>query len=74
MIWTEISDEVKEMLEPYSEWFFRQDLAPLNKLAEDNPKNTDTMENACSRAYLDEIVLADGRHEGYPEISYSYDL
>ena len=60
MIWTDISDEVKGMLEPYSEWFFRQDLTLLNKLAKDNPKNTDTMENGCSIEY--------------PEISYSYDL
>ena len=55
MIWTDISDEVKGMLEPYSEWFFRQDLTLLNKLAKDNPKYTDTMENGCSIEYLDKV-------------------
>ena len=74
MIWTDISDELLGMLEPYSDWFFQQDLTPLNKLAKDNPKNTDTMDNGCSTEYLHKVVEADGRHEGYPEISYSHDL
>ena len=64
MIWTDISDELLDMLEPYSEWFFKQDLTPLNKLAWDNPKNTSTMDTGCSNEYLDEVVEADGRHEG----------
>ena len=74
MIWTDISDELMDMLTPYSEWFFKQDLTPLNKLAKDNPKNTDKMDIGCSIEYLNDIVEKDGRHEGYPEISYSYDL
>ncbi len=74
MIWTDISDELLDMLEPYSEWFFQQDLTPLNELANNNPKNTDTMDNGCSTEYLHKVIEADGRHEGFPEISYSYDL
>ena len=31
-------------------------------------------DNGCSTEYLHKVVEADGRHEGYPEISYSYDL
>ena len=45
MIWTDISDELLGMLEPYSDWFFQQDLTPLNELAKMNPKNTDTIDN-----------------------------
>ena len=62
------------MLTPYSDWFFKQDLTPLDKLAWDNPKHTAYMDWGCCDEYLDEVVKADGRHEGYPEISYSYDL
>ena len=74
MIWTKVSDELLEILEPYSEWFFKQDLTWLEELAKNNEKNTDTIENSCSDEYLKEIVDKDGKHIGYPEISYSYDL
>jgi len=74
MIWTNISDELLEMLTPYSDWFFKQDLEWLNKLSKDNPKNTDSLDNALSSQYLQAILDMDGRHEGYPEISKSYDL
>ena len=38
MIKTDISQELLDILTPYSDWFFKQDLSPLNKLAKDNPK------------------------------------
>ena len=76
MIFVDISDELLEMLEPYSEWFFKQDLEPLNELSKNNPKYGDAIsyEYACSQEYLDEIVEMDGQHIGYPEVSYSWDL
>lgn len=74
MIWTKVSDELLEILQPYSDWFFKQDLNWLEELAKNNEKNTDTIENSCSDEYLKEIVDKDGRHIGYPEISYCYDL
>ena len=76
MIFVDVSDELLEMLEPYSEWFFKQDLEPLNELSKNNPKYGDAIsyEYACSQEYLDEIVEMDGQHIGYPEVSYSWDL
>ena len=37
MIKTEISQELLDILTPYSDWFFKQDLKPLDKLAYDHP-------------------------------------
>ena len=69
-----MSEEILEMLNPYTDGFFQQDLDWLEAKAKENPKNTNTIEHSCSDIYLKEIVDKDGRHEGYPEISYSYDL
>jgi hypothetical protein len=71
-----ISEELLEILEPYSEWFFQQDLSILEDLAKKNPKNDpiSQMGWGTSSEYLDKVVAKDGEHEGYPEISYSYDL
>ncbi len=69
-----MSDEILDMLNPYTDWFFKQDLEWLNELAKQNEKNTNTIEHSCSDIYLKEIVDKDGRHEGFPEVSYSYDL
>jgi len=74
MIWSKVSDDLLEMLVPYTDWFFQQDLTWLNELAEKHENNTSTLEHSCSVEYLKEIVEKDGRHEGYPEVSYSYDL
>ena len=76
MKWISISDELLGLLEPYSNWFFDQDLSSLEELATKNPKNDSLYQLgwATSDEYLDEIVTKDGAHEGYPEISYSYDL
>ena len=57
MIWSDISDELMDILTPYSDWFFQQDLTSLNKLAKDNSKNTDTMDNGCSTEYFQNSVL-----------------
>ena len=64
MIFVDVSDELLEMLEPYSEWFFKQDLEPLNELSKNNPKYgvAISYEYACSQEYLDEIVEMDGQH------------
>ena len=43
MIFVDVSDELLEMLEPYSEWFFKQDLEPLNELSKNNPKYGDAI-------------------------------
>ena len=40
MIWTKVSDELLEILQPYSDWFFKQDLNWLEELAKNNEKNT----------------------------------
>tara|TARA_B100000085_G_scaffold97015_1_gene88060 strand:- start:376 stop:1023 length:648 start_codon:yes stop_codon:yes gene_type:complete len=74
MKWINMSDEILDMLNPYTDWFFKQDLEWLNELAKQNEKNTNTIEHSCSDIYLKEIVDKDGRHEGFPEVSYSYDL
>jgi hypothetical protein len=76
MIFTDISDELLDILTPYSDWFFSQDLEPLNKLSDENEKN-DTkvdMEYCCGPEYLAKILQKDGAHVGYPEISRSFDL
>ena len=64
MIWTSISDELLEMLTPYSDWFFKQDLEWINKLSKDNPKNTDSLDNALSSQYLQAILDMDG-HQAF---------
>ena len=74
MKWINISDEMLGMLEPYSDWFFNQDLSWIDELSKKNEKNNSTLEVACSEDYLNEIVEKDGQHIGYPEVSYSYDL
>lgn len=79
MITTNISDELLDILTPYSDWFFKQDLEPLNQLALKNEKFTFDLDgpglkHCTSDNYLMEIVDKDGEHEGYPEICYSYDL
>ena len=74
MKWINMSDEILDMLNPYTDWFSKQDLEWLNELAKQNEKNTNTIEHSCSDIYLKEIVDKDGRHEGFPEVSYSYDL
>ena len=40
MIQTQISEELLGILTPYSDWFFKQDLEPLNELAKNNPIKT----------------------------------
>ena len=74
MKWINISEELLEMLDPYAEWFFQQDLDWINEKANKNEKNTNTIAHACGDDYLKEIVDKDGEHIGYPEQSYSYDL
>jgi len=76
MKWISISDELLGILEPYSDWFFEQDLSSLEELATKNPKNNPISQLGwgTSDEYLKEIVDKDGAHEGYPEMSYSYDL
>ena len=76
MIKTDISQELLDILTPYSDWFFKQDLKPLDKLAYDHPnypKQFD-LEYYCAPEYLKEIVDKDGEHEGYPEVTFAYDL
>tara|TARA_B100000927_G_scaffold216470_1_gene176681 strand:- start:266 stop:931 length:666 start_codon:yes stop_codon:yes gene_type:complete len=76
MIKTEISQELLDILTPYSDWFFKQDLSELDKLALEHPNypKEHDLEYYCSDNYLKEIVDKDGEHEGYPEVSYAYDL
>ena len=64
MIFTKVSDELLEMLEPYSDWFFQQDLSPLEELATKNPKNDPLHQIgwATSKGYLNDIVAKDGAH------------
>ena len=40
MKWINISEELLEMLDPYAEWFFQQDLDWINEKANKNEKNT----------------------------------
>ena len=42
MKWINISEELLEMLDPYAEWFFQQDLDWINEKANKNEKNTNT--------------------------------
>ena len=76
MIQTQISEELLGILKPYSDWFFKQDLEPLNELAKNNPKYPEDkdMDYYCSDEYMELIVDKDGEHEGYPEVTYAYDL
>ena len=74
MQWINMSEEILDMLNPYAEWFFKQDLNWLETKSKENEKNTNTLEYSCSEEYLKEIVDKDGQHIGYPEISYSFDL
>ena len=69
-----MSDEILEMLNPYTDWFFKQDTNWLDEKSKAHEKNTSTIDHACSDDYLKEIVKKDGQHIGYPEISYSFDL
>jgi len=75
MKWTEqISDDVLEILMPYTEWFFSNDLSALNEIARVKDSKKHDMNSACGEEYLKEIVDKDGDHEGYPEVSYCVDI
>lgn len=71
-----INEEVLDLLNTYSTFFFDQDLTELTKLAVQNPKNKPIRQSGwgTSEAYLKVIVDKDGHHDGYPEMTYSHDL
>lgn len=74
MKWIDISDELLEILEPYTEWFFSQDLTELE--AHIDPKRADgeTLITGTGDAYLKRVVDSDGEHIGYPEHTRSIDV
>lgn len=75
MMWTnKISDEVLDIITPYSDWFFSQDLTCLDEISKIKDKKTYDIHGACGEEYLKEIVDKDGEHEGYPEETYSIDI
>ena len=75
MMWTnKISDEVLDIITPYSDWFFSQDLTPLDEISRNKDRKTHDIHRGCGEEYLKEIVDKDGAHEGYPEETYSVDI
>lgn len=67
-----ISDELKEIVTPYTEWFFSQE--DHKDLREPDRVNGHTMETATSLEYMNHIVGKDGNHIGYPEVAYCCDI
>ena len=68
MKFVNVSDELLEFLEPYSDWFYKQDLSVLNDLAKERAKEgswpfynnrglTESLDYATSPEYLNYITL-----------------
>ena len=85
MKFVNVPDELLEFLEPYSDWFYKQDLSVLNDLAKERAKEgswpfynnrglTESLDYATSPEYLNYIIKKDGEHIGWPEKTYGYDL
>lgn len=76
MKWISINnDDVSEILNSYSDWFFEQDLSDLNKIANSEGRHQGyTLPKGCSLEHLAEIVSKDGEHIGYPEKTISVDI
>ena len=76
MKWIEINnEEVLDILNEYSDWFFQSDLTKLTEIAHSRERHQDmTLEQACGEEYLKEIVAKDGEHIGYPEKTLSVDI
>jgi hypothetical protein len=67
-----ISDELMEIVTPYTEWFFSQ--TDHHMLKEPDRVNGHTWESATSEDYLNHVVRKDGDHIGYPEVGYCCDI
>lgn len=67
-----ISDELLDIVTPYTDWFFSQ--TDHAKLKEPDRVHGHTMESATSKEYLDHIVKKDGDHVGFPEVAYCCDI
>jgi hypothetical protein len=74
MKWVNISDELIDILQPYTDWFFSQDLTELEKHIDGKRAGDETIDTACEKEYLDMIVAKDGAHGGYPEHTKSIDI
>jgi len=75
MKWTnQISDETLELLQPYTDWFFSQDLTKLEERIDEKRAGDYNIETATNEDYLNMIVKKDGEHIGYPEHTHSIDI
>jgi len=76
MKWIDINnEEVLEMLNEYSAWFFDTDMKLLTDISHNRERHKGMkLEEACGEDYLKEIVEKDGQHIGYPERTLSVDI
>lgn len=74
MRWINVGEELLEILTPYSDWFFSQDLTELEQSIDTKRAGEETLETACGDDYLKMIVDKDGEHIGYPEHTRSIDI
>jgi len=76
MKWIEINNnEVLDILNEYSDWFFQSDLSKLIEIAHSEERHGGMkLEEACGEEYLKEIIEKDGEHIGFPEKTLSVDI
>lgn len=76
MKWIDINnEEVLDMLNQYSDWFFSTDMNVLTDISHNEGRHKGmNLEEACGEEYLKEIVEKDGQHIGYPERTISVDI
>lgn len=67
-----ISDELLEIVQPYTDWFFAQ--TDLDQLKEYPRVHGHTFDSATSEDYLNHIVKKDGDHVGFPEVALCCDI
>lgn len=76
MQWVEINNkEVLDILNEYSDWFFSQDLSPLDEITQNKGRHQGyDLEYGCGPEEMNTIVTKDSEHIGYPEKTISVDL
>ena len=74
MRWINVSDELQDILRPYTEWFFNQDLSDLREAIDTKRAGEYNVITGCDEKYLNMIVEKDGEHIGFPEHTKSIDI
>lgn len=69
-----IGEELSEILNEYSDWFFNQDLDKLREAIRTEESKGFVVDKATSEPYLREVISKGREHKGYPEVKYCIDI